>query len=157
MDESGISSPLVFDLDWESPYSFKCQVCGACCHNKSIEVSPFEAARLASELGAPLEDFYRLYTEEDPAVLRNRPDGSCIFLDASGCGVYPGRPLVCRMFPLGLITDGRGRERYGSLPLHPDCLGMPGGDGTVATYLAGQGALDYLASFRRVPARRSSG
>lgn len=157
MDESGLSSPLVFDLEGHSPFSFKCQVCGACCHNKAIEVSPYEARRLAACRGVTLEEFYRLYAEEDAAIIRNRPDGSCVFLGAGGCVVYPDRPLVCRMFPLGLIADDRGRERYGSMPLHQDCLGIPGSEGTVASYLEDQGAKLYLANFRRAPARGSSG
>ena len=145
MSDSGPAAPLVFDLGLDSPFSFKCQACGACCHNKAIEVGPSETARLAGNRGLPVNEFVRLFTEEDGLTLRNRPDGSCVFLDEDRCAVHPDRPLVCRMFPIGLIRDGLGNERYGVMPLHPDCLGIVDGDITVALYLKDQGTAPYLA------------
>jgi len=78
----------------------------------------------------------------DPAdgTIRLKNDGDCVFLDAEGCGVHPARPLVCRLFPLGLIRDESGRERFSLMPLHPDCVGYLGEDGTVASYLRSEGA-----------------
>jgi Fe-S-cluster containining protein len=149
MCDGGWAAPLVFDLDEDSPFSFKCQACGACCHNKAITIGADEAARLARNRGLPLEEFLGLYAEEDGLTLRNRPDGSCVFLEAGRCAVHPDRPLVCRMFPLGLITDGQGRGRYGCMPLHPDCLGIADKDRTVAIYLVEQGASPYLARLTR--------
>jgi Fe-S-cluster containining protein len=144
MDESGLSSALVFDLELDSPFSFKCQVCGACCSNKAISIGPYEAVRLAEHIGLTPAEFYRQYTEERTRILRHKSDGSCIFLSTEGCGVYANRPLVCRLFPLGQLADERGQERYGSMPLHPDCLGLLGTDGTVSSYLGSQGAGPYL-------------
>ncbi|HUU37740.1 MAG TPA: hypothetical protein VMW46_05995 [Candidatus Desulfaltia sp.] len=46
MDQAGFPAALVFDLKKESPFSFKCQVCSACCYNKAIRVAPYEALRL---------------------------------------------------------------------------------------------------------------
>jgi Fe-S-cluster containining protein len=145
MCDGGRAAPLVFDLELDSSFSFKCQACGACCHNKAIEIGPHEAARLAANHGLAVDEFLRVYAEDDGATLRNLPDGSCIFLAAGRCAVHPDRPLVCRMFPLGLIDNGRGRERYGCMPLHPDCLGIVDRDGTVKHYLAEQGAVPDLA------------
>jgi len=144
MDQAGHSTALLFNLKKGSPFSFKCQVCSACCYNKAIRVAPYEALRLARNLKTTTTEVYRLYTEEDGTVLRNRPDGSCIFLDSRGCGVHPDRPLVCRLFPLGQITDGQGVVRYASMPLHPDCLGLFCTEGTVESYLESQGALPYF-------------
>ena len=144
MDYAGFSTALVFDLKKESPFSFKCQVCGACCSNKAIGVTPYEALRLARNLGLSTTEFYQKCTEKAGIVLRNKADGTCIFLASSGCGVYPDRPLVCRLFPLGQITDKEGRTKYASMPLHPDCLGHFAADGTVESHLDSQGVGSYF-------------
>ncbi len=144
MDYAGFSTALVFDLKKESPFSFKCQVCSACCYNKAISVTPYEVLRLARNVGLTTAEFLRTCTEEGETVLRNRPDGGCIFLASRGCGVHRDRPLVCRLFPLGQIADQAGREKYASMPLHPDCLGHFDADGTVASYLDSQGAEPYF-------------
>jgi Fe-S-cluster containining protein len=144
MDQAGHSAALVFNLKKDSFFSFKCQVCSACCCNKAIRVAPYEALRLARNLRITTNEVYRIYTEEGGTILRNKPDGSCILLDSRGCGVHPDRPLVCRLFPLGQIIDGQGAVRYASMPLHPDCLGLFGTDGTVETYLESQGTRPYF-------------
>jgi Fe-S-cluster containining protein len=144
MDQAGHSTALLFNLKKKSPFSFKCQVCSACCHNKAIRIAPYEALRLAGSLKTTTTEVYRLYTEEDGLTLCNKPDGSCVFLDSRGCSVHPDRPLVCRLFPLGQITDGRGVLRYASMPLHPDCLGLFYTEGTVESYLDSQGTLPYF-------------
>lgn len=165
MDQAGFPSALVFDLKRRSPFSFKCQVCSACCYNKAIHVSPYEALRLARNLGVTITSFYKDYTEEGNLTLRNKPDGSCVFLNPKGCGVHPDRPLVCRLFPLGQIIDKSGQERFASMPLHPDCLGLLGTDGTVESYLDSQGTLLYFhydkvyaalgSKMRKKPSRNS--
>jgi Fe-S-cluster containining protein len=144
MDYAGSSTALVFDLKKESPFSFKCQVCGACCSNKAIRVTPYEALRLARNRGLSTTEFYQECTEEGGIILRNKTDGTCIFLASSGCGVHPDRPLVCRLFPLGQISDNEGRTKYASMPLHPDCIGHFDADGTVQTYLDSQEVGPYF-------------
>ncbi len=138
MDQAGFPSALVFDLKRESPFSFRCQACNACCYNKAIPVSPYESLRLARNLGLTTTEFSKTCTEEGGIILRNRPDGSCIFLGPGGCSVHPDRPLVCRLFPLGQITDEEGRMKYAAMPVHPDCLGHFDVDGTVDSYLESQ-------------------
>jgi hypothetical protein len=144
MDQVGHPTALVFNLKRKSPFFFKCQVCGVCCTNKAIRISPYEALRLARDLEISTSEVYRSFAEEGGTVLRNKPDGSCIFLNPRGCGVHPDRPLVCRLFPLGQIIDSRGEPRYASMPLHPDCLGLFDTDGTVESYLESQGTGPYF-------------
>jgi Fe-S-cluster containining protein len=144
MDYAGSLTALAFNLKKESPFSFKCQVCSACCSNKAIRVSPYEALRLSRNLGLSTTEFYQKCTEEGGIVLRNKADGSCLFLTSGGCGVHPDRPLVCRLFPLGQISDKEGRTRYSVMPFHPDCLGHLDTDGTVESYLESQGVELYL-------------
>jgi Fe-S-cluster containining protein len=144
MDYAGSSAALIFDLKKESPFSFKCQVCGACCSNKAIRLTPYEALRLARNRGLSTTRFYQECTEEGGIILRNKADGTCLFLASSGCGVHPDRPLVCRLFPLGQLSDREGRVKYGAMPLHPDCLGIFGADGTVQSYLDSQEVSPYF-------------
>lgn len=144
MDYAGSSTALVFNLKEESPFSFHCQVCGACCSNKTIRLSPYEILRLARSLGLSTKTFLQRHTEGGKGVLCHKADGSCFFLSPSGCRVYADRPLVCRLFPLGLITDRKGGIRYASMPLHPDCLGIFDTDGTVRSYLHSQGTELYF-------------
>ncbi|MBP1766861.1 MAG: uncharacterized protein H6P98_976 [Candidatus Aminicenantes bacterium] len=144
MDQAGHPDALVFNLKKDSPFYFKCQVCGVCCTNKAIRISPYEALRLARNLQISTCEVYRSYAEEGGTVLRNKPDGTCVFLNLRGCGVHPDRPLVCRLFPLGQIIDSRGEPRYASMPLHPDCLGLFDTDGTVESYLEAQGTRPYF-------------
>jgi Fe-S-cluster containining protein len=142
--DPGTATALIFDLRRGSPFSFKCQVCSSCCYGKVIRVSPYEALRLARNLRLTTTEFYAKYTEDGGTVLRIKPDASCIFLTSKGCSVHPDRPLVCRLFPLGQIVDKEGKERFGSMPPHPDCLGVYGTDGKVEAYLESQGAEAYF-------------
>ncbi|MHB8056104.1 MAG: YkgJ family cysteine cluster protein [Candidatus Aminicenantales bacterium] len=131
---------LSFRLNRASPYSFKCRRCGVCCNNKRIVPSPAERSRLAAYLGIPDENFAEEYLEADSGELRLTRDGDCVFLGPDGCRVHPARPLVCRLFPLGLLRDEAGKEAFGIMPLHPDCLGLLSTDGTVGEDLKTQGA-----------------
>jgi uncharacterized protein len=144
MDYTGHPTALVFNLKKESPFSFKCQICGVCCTNKAIRIAPYESLRLARNLKITTSEVYRTRTEEDGRILRNKPDGTCIFLNSRGCGVHPDRPLVCRLFPLGQIIGSEGGPKYASMPLHPDCLGLVDTDGTVDSYLESQGTRPYF-------------
>ena len=103
-----------------------------------------EILRLARNLGITTDAFLRTCCEDNSTILRNSPDGRCIFLTSHGCGVHPDRPLVCRLYPLGILWDAGGRERFSNMPPHPDCLGYWGDEGTVADYLASQDVEPYL-------------
>jgi Fe-S-cluster containining protein len=129
---------LRFDLGRESRFFFKCQRCRACCNNKRIVPDESETARLAGHLGISPERLRDRFLDADGAI-RLKPNGDCAFLDERGCGIHPARPQVCRLFPLGLIRDEEGRERFSLMPLHPDCVGYLGEDETVASYLASEG------------------
>ncbi|WP_193222247.1 hypothetical protein [Alkalilimnicola sp. S0819] len=55
------------------------------------------------------------------------------------------RPLVCRVYPLGRIVS-RDEEYFVEVTPHPQTEGRYGQDGTVAEYLAQQGAAPYMAA-----------
>ncbi len=131
---------LRFDLDRSSPFFFKCQRCRACCNNKRIVPDDGEVARMAGRMGLSAEETRARFLDPDDGTIRLKPDGDCVFLDERGCGIHPVRPLVCRLFPLGLVRGEDGRERFSLMPLHPDCVGYLGEEGTVASYLQSEGA-----------------
>jgi len=135
---------LTFNLERSSPFFFKCMRCSVCCVNRTIKISAYEGERLANRLGITPEEFFERYTESEEPVLRLKPDATCIFLTAVGCGVHFDRPLVCRLYPLGLLTTEDGRQIFSRMPPHPDCLGVYGTDATVTSYLESEGALPFF-------------
>lgn len=66
-------------------------------------------------------------------------------LEGVRCSIHEGRPLACRLYPLGLerAPDGRG-ERFVRLEPAPGSLGVYGDDGTVGDFLEAQDAAEYL-------------
>lgn len=92
--------------------AFACHGCGDCCKGSTIILSPFDLARLSARAG----ESPRSIVKERCAVLKHPQTNlptvmletipKCSFLDeANRCTVYSDRPLVCRGYPLGLLTD----------------------------------------------------
>jgi Fe-S-cluster containining protein len=126
-----------------------CSRAGTCCHGKMVWLNPWELATLATAAGLPAADFRARFTEF--GGIRLRFDGApgwkglpaCSQYDpAAGCRVHAGRPLACRLYPLG--RELRGKEahyvhdglRFPCLEGCPEVVDLP--HLTVADYLAGQ-------------------
>lgn len=106
--------------------AFSCRLCGDCCHHvdNSIMLEPLDAYHLGRYLrkhGAGLdniEDVYGRYAhlsmlyDSFPIFLLNTQgkDQSCIFLEDGRCGVYEGRPRVCRLYPFTVKEGDRGQR-----------------------------------------------
>ena len=62
-----------------------------------------EIARLAVFKGRSEHDFIQQFTrlrhDRRGLVLQQKPDGSCVFLDANDCSVQFVKPQQCRDFP----------------------------------------------------------
>lgn len=141
----------------ETPFSYDCHGCGRCCHHKAIRVGPYEVARLADALGESTTVVLARYVAEDGATLETVESGACVFLDGGRCTVHHGRPLVCRLYPLGWGVGPSGAEAFVELQPHPQTEGVYGEAGSVADYLEAQGtepyqraAARYAAVFRRI-------
>jgi len=128
----------------DSRFSFECNRCSRCCYNKTIKVNPYEVARLAANRAIDTTVFIREYTVSSGTALRVNTDGSCVFLSSNGCTVHPDRPFVCRLYPLQRRIDSSGAETFLTVTLHSQCEGELGTGGTVAGYLAGQEAEEYI-------------
>lgn len=106
--------------------AFSCRLCGDCCRRveDSIMLEPLDAYNLGRYLrghGAGvdhIEDVYGQYAHPSslhdvyPIFLLNTQgkDQSCVFLEDGKCGVYEGRPRVCRLYPFTVNGGERGRR-----------------------------------------------
>ena len=84
--------------------AFTCTQCGACCTGAPgfVWVNLEEITAIAAFRGESVDDFGRKFLRRvgDRVSLIERPGGDCIFWDkASGCTVYPARPVQCRTWP----------------------------------------------------------
>ncbi|MBI4937865.1 MAG: YkgJ family cysteine cluster protein [Nitrosomonadales bacterium] len=134
------------ELTRDSRFAYQCNRCTRCCRQYRIPVGPFDLLQLAEALGVSTTDVIRDHLT-DGYYLQRLEDGSCKFLDVSGCTVHPGRPMVCRIYPLGRNVT-HGHEWFTILPLVPDSTGERGKTGTVAGYLENQGAVLSIEGLR---------
>jgi hypothetical protein len=112
-------------------------------------VSPYEIARLAEALALSTSEVIARYTSEDGTVLRQREDGGCSLLDGKRCGVHRGRPLVCRLYPLGRIVQRGQGEHFVQLSGHPESEGVFGEHGTIGEFIDAQGTKPYIDATAR--------
>jgi uncharacterized protein len=129
-----------------SVFSYRCGCCGLCCRDKVITLAPYDVMRMASAAGLSTAETIARYTLRRGSLLRFGPDGACVALRAGLCGIHWGRPLPCRLYPLGLerTIDG---ERFITLEPAPGSKGLYGEDGgTVGGFLDNQGVEPYLAA-----------
>lgn len=133
-------------------YSYVCHGCGHCCHHKAIRVSPYEVARLGDVLGESTTTVLARDIDPEMSTLRTTAEGACTYLRGTGCAVHAGRPLACRLYPLGWIVTADGDEAFTEFEGHPRSAGLTGADGTVADYVDAQGTAPYMDAARRYEA-----
>lgn len=125
-----------------SVFSYSCNRCGLCCRDKVITLSPYDVVRIARSAGISTGEAIARYTARRGSLLKFLPDGRCSALDGLRCGLHQGRPLACRLYPLGIERAHRdeagGPERFVLLEPTAGSLGVYGHSGTVGGYLDGQ-------------------
>ncbi|MFI4935485.1 MAG: YkgJ family cysteine cluster protein [Caulobacterales bacterium] len=122
-------------------FGYVCHRCMNCCHDKIIQVNPYEIAHLARRLGETTGAFSETRTHGGEGTsLARTDDGACVFLGAEGCTVHPDRPLVCRIYPLGRHVEADGTERWSHATPHPRTAGVYSKQGTIADFIANQDA-----------------
>jgi len=128
-----------------SKFGYACRRCSLCCRNKRIQVNPYELVRLAKAKGETTREFRERWTVNgEGTTLGQKEDGTCVFLGSHGCEVHADRPLVCRLYPLAHYALTDGGEYFTMLEGHPQSQGEFTNRGTVADYLAAQGALPFM-------------
>jgi uncharacterized protein len=95
-----------------------CSRSGTCCHGKMVWLNPWELAHLARAAHCSPQQFRDQFCEFGGIRLRfNGPAGwkglpACSQYDSTrGCRVHAGRPLACRLYPLGRQLQGE-NEQY---------------------------------------------
>lgn len=90
-----------------------CSRSGSCCHGKLVRLNPWELAHMAKAKGMQSKQFRDQYCEWGGAKLRfngakgwNNLTACSQYIPNFGCSVHVGRPLACRLFPLGRQRQG---------------------------------------------------
>ena len=151
-----MQAELSYNLTRESAFSYSCNRCKKCCHDKRINLTPYEILRLARNLRITTGEFISKFTEEGGTILRFRSeDRGCSLLGEDGCTVHADRPGACRIYPLGGSFQLDGQERFALFTPHPESLGVYGtpdtlkpGD-TVASFLEAQAIAPYHEANKR--------
>jgi uncharacterized protein len=136
-------------MERENKFSYDCNRCGLCCRDKVITLSSYDVIRMARAARVSTGTAIARFTLRRGSLLRFLPDGRCAALDAAGCTIHPGRPLACRLYPLGLERSSGAAgaqyvERFVKLEPATGSLGEYGSSGTVAEFLAAQEAAPYF-------------
>jgi len=126
-----------------------CSRTGTCCHGKVVLLNPWELACLAKEKKTGPRKFRDLYCEFGGICLRfdgktgwKKQKACSQYVENLGCSVHLGRPLSCRLYPLGRqIQSGKVHYMYQGdefpcLEGCPEVSGLP--HLTVSEYLKGQ-------------------
>ncbi len=127
-----------------------CSRSGTCCFGKQVLLNPWELTLIANAKKITVREFSKLYC--DFGGIRLRFDGELIsnnkrtcsqYIENFGCSVYQGRPLVCRLFPLGrYIQNNEAHYMFEgtNFPCLAECPEVTSLDSlTVTNYLSGQG------------------
>ncbi|MHB8843118.1 MAG: YkgJ family cysteine cluster protein [Nitrospirota bacterium] len=134
-----------------------CSRSGTCCHGKTVRLNPWELACLAEAKGMTPRAFRDRYC--DLGGIQLRFDGApgwrqlpaCSqYVPDLGCSVHGGRPLACRLYPLGRQRQGEELHYMyegSELPCMegcPEVLDLP--HLSVAAYIEGQDAKRFEAA-----------
>jgi hypothetical protein len=135
-------------MDRATPFSYQCNQCGRCCYDKVITLSPYDVLRIARATGLSTGEVVRRYTIRRGSILRFLPEGMCAALDGTRCVPHRGRPLACRIYPLGLERTAAG-ERLIVLEPAEGSLGVFGQDSTAGDFIDANRTADYLTALER--------
>lgn len=132
----------------ESAFCYRCGECGRCCRDKVITLSPYDVTRMARAAGLGTGEIIARYTLRRGSILRFEADGACSALRGARCAIHPGRPLTCRLYPLGIERADDG-ERFIRLRPAEGSPGVYGDHQTVGDFLARQETQAYLDAVAR--------
>ncbi len=95
-------------LSKETILPLTCTRSGTCCFGKAVMLNPWELLNLSKEKKITPREFRDLYCEFGGIRLRfsgekdKKGQQACSQYDNNaGCSVHKGRPLACRLYPLG--------------------------------------------------------
>lgn len=136
-------------LSAESILPLTCSRSGSCCFDKAVMLNPWELFTFSKEKNVTTREFRDLYCEFGGIRLKfngnpnKKGKPSCSqYIEGAGCSVHKGRPLACRLYPLGRqIQFDKAHYIYqgDKFPCLTDCsevLALP--QLSVGEYLKGQ-------------------
>lgn len=136
-------------LNIQDKLPLTCTRTGTCCHGKQVFLNPWELACLAREKQLTPREFRDQYCNFGGILLRfngvknNRGIAACSqYVENFGCSVHVGRPLACRLFPLGRQIQNEVAEYiyegtiFPCLDECPEVVNLP--QMSVGDYLKGQ-------------------
>jgi Fe-S-cluster containining protein len=126
-------------------FSYRCDACGRCCRDKVITLSPFDIIAIARAAGISTGEAIRRFTIRRGSILKFLANGEGVALQGVRCGIHRGRPLACRLYPLGMERDGGGAESFVRLEAAPGSAGVYGISGMVTDFLEQQDVAAHLA------------
>ena len=95
-------------LSLQDKLPLTCSRSGTCCHGNLVKLNPWELFRLAKAKAISSRKFRDQYCEAGGIQLKfngkagYRGKQACSqYVENFGCSVHSGRPLACRLFPLG--------------------------------------------------------
>ncbi len=135
-------------MNRKSLFSYLCNACGRCCHDKVITLSPYDVLRIARAAGIATREAIARYTIRRGSILKFTDGGACAALEGARCALHRGRPLACRLYPLGIEQDET-EERFVTLEPAPGSLGVYGDAGALNDFLDAQGVAAYLEANAR--------
>ena len=104
-------------LKMDDTFNFECKMCGDCCRKRKepIIISGLDAFYIAKALDMEMPALFNKilnvevgYTSKMPTVyLQERLDGSCRLLRNGRCMVQDNKPIVCRLYPIGRLFNGK--------------------------------------------------
>jgi len=138
----------------ESILPLTCSRSGTCCFGKTVKLNPWELFSFSKEKKITVKEFRDLYCDFGGIQLRfngeadKKGQQACSqYVDGFGCSVHLGRPLACRLYPLGRkIQNDKAHYIYegDQFPCLTDCaevLELP--KMSVGDYLKGQEANQF--------------
>ncbi len=138
-------------MQLESAFSYQCNQCGLCCHDKVIPLAPYDLMRIARAARVSTAEAIARFTIRRGSILRFADFGGCAALEGARCTLHAGRPLACRLYPLGLERHREG-DRFVRLEPARGSAGIYGEDGTVADFLEAQDAGAYFDAITKYAA-----
>lgn len=136
-------------LNSDSILPLTCSRSGTCCFGKTVMLNPWELFTFSVEKKITPREFRDLYTEHGGIQLLfngttdKKGQKACSqYVDNFGCSVHLGRPLACRLYPLGRqLQNNKAQYIYegDKFPCLTDCaevLELP--KLSVGKYLEGQ-------------------
>jgi len=95
-------------LKLEDTLPLTCSRAGSCCHGNQVLLNPWELHRLAQEKKITPGEFRDQYTDFggirlifNGKLAWNGKAACSQYTEGCGCSVHTGRPLACRLFPIG--------------------------------------------------------